>query len=482
MRQERFAFACGAVLVWGLGTAAALAETGSPMAGSGGAIPARPAAVETLPDRIPPPAMQPPVMHGNGTGHPGPDTGAGVAFRELGPDDHVGQTLAQMLQAKEAGRIFEDKREQAAAAAFYAGRAYRLTWIKDGRLNDKARAVIARLKRADEDGLDPAAYPAPAPGKAATPEELAAAELRLTASVLGYARHAQGGRVDPQRLGPMITVTPPRPDPLDVLVKIADAKDPAATLDGFNPPHEGFQALRRALAAVRAKSATQPARIPDGKRLVRGMRDPRVAMLRERLGLAPGPTPELFDDTVLQAVLDFQRRQGLAANGAVTPGTLKALNGGASVRVSDILINMERWRWLPRDLGKRHVIVNIPEFLVRIVDQGGVVYEGRVVVGKPTSPTPIFSDRMEHVIVNPYWNVPASIAVEEMRPKLMTDPGYFARRGFELVGANGKVVSPYRVSLRQIESGRFRFRQPPGEANALGRIKFMFPNEHDVYM
>jgi murein L,D-transpeptidase YcbB/YkuD len=127
-------------------------------------------------------------------------------------------------------------------------------------------------------------------------------------------------------------------------------------------------------------------------------------------------------------------------------------------------------------------MVNIPEFLVRIVEGGATVYEDRVIVGKPTNQTPIFSKAMQHVIVNPYWNVPTSIAVKEMLPRLAADPGYFARQGFELVNARGHVVSPYAVNWRAVTAGRFRFRQPPGERNALGRIKFMLPNEHDVYI
>ena len=423
-----------------------------------------------------------PSIQATGAVHFGTVRGADVVLRPLGLDDFAAVAL-QLGLDKDAGTLFPDKRERAAVLAFYGARDGRPVWIHDGRFTDQARRAMARLQRADQDGLDPAEFAVPALSPAPTPEALAAAELKLTGSVLAYARQAQGGRVNPRSLSPLITVDPPRPEPLGVLEKVSTAQDPAAALDGYNPPHPGFQALRRALAALRTARVTEPPRIPDGRRIARGMRDPRVPMLKERLGVPPGPDPAYFDAALNEALRAFQRGHGLAANGALTPGTLKALNTRAqAVRAEDVLVNMERWRWLPRDLGQRHVMVNIPEFLVRIVEGGATVYEDRVIVGKPTNQTPIFSKAMQHVIVNPYWNVPTSIAVKEMLPRLAADPGYFARQGFELVNARGRVVDPYSVDWRAVEAGRFRFRQPPGERNALGRIKFMFPNQHDVYI
>ena len=163
----------------------------------------------------------------------------------------------------------------------------------------------------------------------------------------------------------------------------------------------------------------------------------------------------------------------MKATGTLSKTTVRALNDQADAKdkgranAGDLIVNMERWRWLPRELGKFNVTVNIPEFLVRVNKDGEKTYEGRVVVGKPNTPTPIFSDEIEYLVVNPSWNIPSSIVRNEMLPMLEADPEAFMRRGYE---------------VRQDRRGNLSFRQPPSARNALGRIKFIFPNDHDVYL
>ena len=201
--------------------------------------------------------------------------------------------------------------------------------------------------------------------------------------------------------------------------------------------------------------------------------------LRTRLGVAGDPSDTVYDPALVDAVKAFQAKHELSPDGVVGSQTVAALNGGAKVTVNDIIANMERWRWLPRDLGRTFIMVNIPEFAVRIWQDGRMIHRTKVVTGKPETPTPVFSDNMEYVVINPAWNVPPSIVRNEMLPLLASDPDAITRQGLEVL-VNGRVVDPYEVY--GADPGSISFRQPPGERNALGRIKFMFPNQHYVYL
>ena len=202
---------------------------------------------------------------------------------------------------------------------------------------------------------------------------------------------------------------------------------------------------------------------------------------------APPPKPfdpEVFDDSVDTAVKAFQEQAGLKPDGVIGPATLGRLNAAADDHVDTILVNMERWRWMPEDLGQFYVRVNIPNFNLDIYKDGKVFYTTRIVVGQPTKQTPIFSDEIEYVIVNPTWNVPASIAVKEMLPQIQADPGK-ALNGYQVfanIGGRFRAVDPWTVDWRNVDMRRIQIKQPPGERNALGSIKFMFPNPFAVYL
>jgi len=214
------------------------------------------------------------------------------------------------------------------------------------------------------------------------------------------------------------------------------------------------------------------------------MRSPRVAVLRARLGITALDTdPEDYDAEVTDAVRDFQEAHSLAPDAVVGRVTLAALNGGAHTAnpIPVILANMERWRWLPHDLGASHVMVNVPEFMVRIVRDGQVVHQAEVIVGKPDHQTPIFSDAMQFMVVNPYWHVPKSIATKEIVPHLMRDPNYLARENLQVL-YRGQPVNPASIDWRTANLSAVHFRQAPGADNALGRIKFLFPNKFSVYL
>ena len=286
-----------------------------------------------------------------------------------------------------------------------------------------------------------------------------------------YGREASGGRVDPRAISAQISDRPDVAEPARILAAVASAPDADAALQSFNPPQVGYRALRDKLAEMRReKGSPARERIPVGPPLRVGMRDLRVPLIRARfvLGEAQDEAQNLLYDTrVAAAVADFQRAVGLPASGVLTRRTIGILSGGEPADLEDdILANMERWRWMPREMGGDRIEVNIPDYEVTVRVNDAIVHRARVVVGKADTPTPVFSNTMQFLIVNPYWNVPDSIIKKEMLPKLANDPNYLHRLGYEVVYKRGRMI----------------VRQPPGERNALGRIKFMFPNDHAVYL
>jgi murein L,D-transpeptidase YcbB/YkuD len=358
--------------------------------------------------------------------------------------------------------------EREGIAAFYALRDFAPLWFNGGTANAEVAPAIERLKHAADDGLDLKGFPqAVSP---ATDEEIAAADLALSDAVVAYGRQASGSRIDPRMISRLIGVEPEVADPAVILALVATAgEDAGEELRRFNPPQKAYEALREKLLQLRRGRgvAGRDAAIPSGPVLRPGMRDPRVPLVRARLSLDDAADEDLVYDTrIAAAVAGFQKANGLPASGHLTARTAAALSGGPSSLEAEILANMERWRWMPRDMGETHIEVNIPDYEAVVIEKGEVIERSRVVVGKEETPTPVFSDTMKFLIVNPAWNVPQSIIRKEMLPRLASDPDYLHRLGYEVSSRAGHLV----------------VRQPPGERNALGRIKFVFPNDYSVYM
>jgi murein L,D-transpeptidase YcbB/YkuD len=400
----------------------------------------------------------------------------------------VAAVIADRIDAVSAlPRDFVAKRRDAAVESFYDSRAYMPAWTDGAGATPKARVVLDRLLTADADGLDPEALGVPLLPERLDPAELGAFDLALSRAVIAYAEEASGGRVDPSKISAKnITRKPQRVDPIEALTAVVTGGDVREELERFNPPHEGFRQLKAKLAEVRSRPAEPlPDPIPEGATLKPGASDPRVVALRARLDLPQEPDPllaEVYDEALVAEVKRFQSAGGLLADGIIGPRTLAVLNGVDRDEAGQIIANMEMWRWMPRKFGTDYIFVNIPEFMVRVVRHGAVTHAARVVVGTPANQTPVFSDEMEYLVVNPYWHVPESIRMKEMLPEIQADPsGYFQRHGYEAVW-NGQVIDPATVVWDEVAIKYVAIRQPPSEANALGRIKFMFPNKHAVYL
>jgi murein L,D-transpeptidase YcbB/YkuD len=281
-----------------------------------------------------------------------------------------------------------------------------------------------------------------------------------------------------------------RRQPPDVAAALNDAlagQMAGSWLDRVRPIHPEYAALQKALAELRNQQAAGWMPIPQVS-LREGQTHAAVRPLRARLRAGGYLADEAISSTRYDAVLAdavrrFQDHHALPASGVVDRATIDALNVPLAARIAQVALNLERWRWLPDDLGARHLMVNVPHFHLIAREQGTPVMDIRVVVGKRGNETPVFSDEMTQVVFSPYWNIPETIALEETAPAIAQDPDYLVRNNMEIVNAQGGVVPASAVPWGDEQALRaFSFRQRPGATNALGYVKFLFPNKHDVYL
>jgi murein L,D-transpeptidase YcbB/YkuD len=395
-----------------------------------------------------------------------PAAPAAAATPALSAADAAVVDQLRNLSSGKYDRIVGNKKDRTIVDAFYSGRDYAPLWITDGKVNERGKAVIAYLGHVDQDGLDPADYPAPNFSALSDPGDLAEAELKLDMTVITYAHHASVGRVHWSRVSGDISYTTTAPEPADVLAAMVEAKDMATALDAYEPHTPGYLALKAKLAEIRAgKAEAGKTPIGNGAAPKIGGQDERVPLLRERLKVSgDGDT---YDKALADAVKKYQQDHQLKVTGALTPQTIEALNGRQPDKPIDIILaNMERWRWMPHDLGNTYVIVNLADFTLRVMHDGKPYWTTRIVDGKPEMPTPIMQAEMKYITINPTWNVPPSIVNHEYLPALQQDPTVLDRMGLK-VGKN--------------PDGTVHIWQPPGEHNALGRIRFNFPNKFLVY-
>jgi murein L,D-transpeptidase YcbB/YkuD len=325
-----------------------------------------------------------------------------------------------------------------------------------------------------------------------TPEHLAAADLRLTALLLGFGRDLLAGRLDPRAVDDGWYLRAHR-SKIDSTLRTALREDGfPGMLESLRPRPKEYQELVEALAEYREvlREGGWPL-VPAGKPLKRGDRGPRVAALRERLRAsgdldAPKDAEPIYDDDVAEAVARVQTRHGLEADSIVGRPALSALNVPVETRIRQIELNLDRYRWLPAEFEDRYVLVNIPDYHLHAYDGGRQAFEQRVIVGDEyQSATPVFADSMTYLVFRPEWNVPSSILVNEMLPRLREDDDYdLARHNLEVLDTEGVVRDPSSIDWDDVDTSdlQYRVRQKPGAANSLGLIKFMFPNRFNIYL
>jgi L,D-transpeptidase YcbB len=369
--------------------------------------------------------------------------GAAAATAPAVPDASpaVLAAISQLQDKAFTGAFAKD--DVAAALQFYSARKDPL-WIDAQGVTARAKGLADEISKAEQWGLDAKSFPLPDLSQpAAGADAQGRAEAQLSLAALTYARHAKGGRVRPLSISQLLDLTPPVRDPAAVLKELETSADPAAYLVGLHPKHEQFQRLRaelvKRMGPVEAPPPVDPAllvKLPaDGATIKPGSLHPHIALLRKRLKQPPAFAGQetLYDEKLAEAVKTFQAGKGLKANGQLNNRTRTALNREGEPAAKDnqrdtqrIVVNMERWRWMPEDLGTSYVINNVPEYVTRMYKGGSEIFKEKIIVGLPEWPTPSFSAEMKTIVFNPSWGVPDGIKAKELKPRLQRAGGSVA--------------------------------------------------------
>lgn len=425
----------------------------------------------------------------------------GTARAEPLPDAALAEALRASLSAPVVA-CSESRLDPRGLVAFYQPAGPRPLWVSHRGPGVRARLLRALLRSAGQQGLEPTRYridDIEAHWRARTPNEQACLELYLTGAFQRYSLDLRTGRVGPYEADPSWYLPVAEFDPAAALAAAGSDGEFAALIDSLAPSHPAYERLREALARYEniAHAGGWPALSPGpefgpGKAPVA---PGQIAQLRKRMraegdlsGFSLGRS-ETYDEPLEAAVRRFQQRHGLLADGVVGARTRAALNVPVAARAAQIRRTLERWRWLPHELGEHYILVNTAGFELTVIERGRTVLGMRVIVGQREQPTPSFAATMQALTINPYWNVPERIAREVLLPKMQRDPLFLERRGIRVFEGgngygNGTEIESARVDWMSLDAGSFayRLRQDPGPINSLGRLSFTLPNPFDVFL
>lgn len=420
--------------------------------------------------------------------------GSGTWIESGTRDGAVAERLPVALASEELVSL-------ALVTEFYVGRDWVPVWTHGRAAHPLIHSVLHYLNGARAEGLDPGGFHADdltalahLHDRRLTPYELARRDLLLTDAVFSLGRQLAGALLDP---GVMYEKWSSPARHVELAAPLAAALETGRglfrALDDLRPDDPAYARLRDALRRYRAyaEAGGWPA-LDDGLMLSPGDTGPAVAVLRARLAaegydVTPAVRPGTFDDPLAVAIGDFQTRHDLYRDGIVGPATRAALDVTAEERAAQIAVNLARLRWQPRDLGERYIRVNIPEYRLDVVEDGEIALSMRAVVGRVDRPTPVLSAAVTYMEINPFWNIPQTIARDDVLPHVRRDPGYLVDRNirvYENWRPEARELAPHDIDWQAIEAWdlSFKLRQEPGPRNALGRIKFMFANPFSVYI
>ncbi len=384
---------------------------------------------------------------------------------------------------------------------FYKGRNYQPAWSRDGRLM-QADILIRAVEEASGDGLTPDYYHIglikslvdKAEKKLLEPVRIADLDILLTDAFLTLGCHLSGGCVNPVTIESEWFAKRGNIDVSSVLEQALRKKRIREALMKLRPGQDSYARLRQALAWYRELlSKDEWPRVSNGPLLKKKSASDRVVELRKRLAASGDLEADeargrrLFDEKLEQAAIIFQKRHGLKADGIVGSVTLSALNVPLKQRIRQIELNMERLRWILGNPEQRSIVVNIADFKLAVIEDGKSILSMKVMVGKPYQRTPVFTANMTYLVINPSWNIPDSIARDEILKKIRKDPHYLVKQNIKVLrgwGSREEEINPETInwSVVTADTLKYRFRQEPGPLNPLGRIKFMLPNRFDVYL
>ena len=442
-------------------------------------------------------------------------TGTLAAADTAGPEPRVDSLF--VIRTMQANARF--RAQERWARKFYRERQFRLGWFKQHQLVPQATTFLTVVAKAKDDGLDPKNYDVkPITDMMAALQSVdqdtarrnqleRKLDVTLSGSYFAWASDYYRGVANPRDTKNDAWKVKRNKIKLDhALMTILRERESTYPYYDFAPLHPEYNYLKKALALLRARQAAGgwPA-LPATTSLKPGAASPAVSLLRQRLlgGEATGQTPATveatarpvsnvtapatYDPELVAAVKNFQRDLGLPPTGVVSGTTLRELNVPIQARINQVILNMERWRWLPKKFEPDYLIVNIPEYRLRVFEDGKQALTMRVIVGKTLTATPVFSDKMEYVVLAPYWNVPFSIIDKELRAKLVANPHYLDHLDMEVVKGYGRkatVVDPTTIDWLNVTQANFKYtvRRRPGPKNDLGDVKFIFPNSNDVYL
>lgn len=432
-----------------------------------------------------------------------------AAAQEKAPSDELAELIRSRIEAptprRDAVIMVADERLHAATELprFYRGRGYIPAWVDELGPRAVADSALWAVEGAVLEGLESAHYHlgrirdvyadvrrARLAGRTVDADRLAELDLLLTDAFLVYASHLSEGRVDPTAIHPEWSARRRSRDLVAELDMALATGRVGEVLEGLLPTHPGYDRLKTTLAEYRRIAGRGGWPQIPGRTLEPGMRDSAVVLLRERLRLSKDLAPpgrdsyeQFYDAEVEAAVRRFQARHGMDPDGVVSLPTSALMNVPVEDRIRQIELSMERWRWLPQDLGERHILVNIAGMDMDVMEGDSSVFHSRVLVGQRYRKTPVFSDRMTYMVVNPTWTIPPGILEEDKLPLIRADRSYLARNNIQVLGPDGRAVDPASIDFDSV-TGRtsYRFRMDPGPENPLGMVKFMFPNSHHIYL
>lgn len=420
------------------------------------------------------------------------------ALMYLLPSASADDSLRQRLEAWSAGypAVVQGKSilNPERILEFYETQAYQLLWVEENNLNSNAVDLLQAIADVDADGLYPEDYHSTFFTNLGDPNNsgtsVAELEVLLTDAFLSLSQHILAGKVNPELLTSDWKARKRAFRAPELLARLHSGENLPDILDSLRPVHPRYRMLMQARQQLQQKAQVDWQLIDSFTALKPGAQDARVPQVRDKLQFWGDYNGELladdtYDGELKIAVEKFQHRHGLEVDGVIGKATWQALNISPQQRLEDIRVNLERWRWLDEDTGKRFIVVNIADFDLRVYEDNKVIFQKPVIVGRNYRKTPVFSDAVKYLVLNPTWTVPYKLAVQDKLPDIKKDSAYLSRMGFSVFRQGTTEEIPAQtIDWESLSRGNFPYRlvQGPGPLNALGQVKFMFPNAYDVYL